>query len=85
MLVNEEGRSVMNVYLKIAALACLVSVVPMGTVMAETTRTEAIKLCWEKAHKEDPPNTGNDVNTSGINRGAFYLYQTCMQEQGYEP
>ena len=39
----------------------------------------------EKAHKESPPDTGNDYNTSAINRGAFYLYKSCMQEHGYEP
>ena len=45
MVVREEERLVMKICLKIAALACLVSVVSIGTAPAETTRTDAIKLC----------------------------------------
>jgi hypothetical protein len=42
-------------------------------------------LCWGKAHKESPAGTGNDYNTSALNRGALYLYMACMQAQGLRP
>ena len=78
-------RSVMKACLKIAAWACVVSVVSIGIAPAKTTRTAAIEMCWEKAHKESPVGTGNDVNTSALGRGAMHIYMSCMQEQGFRP
>ena len=70
---------------KIAALACAVSMVSIGAASANAARKAAIQTCWAKAHKESPVDTGNDINTSALARGAFYLYQGCMQRHGFAP
>jgi hypothetical protein len=75
----------MKAYLKIAALACVVSVVSIGIAPAEITREDAVKKCWEKAHQESPVSSGSEVNTSALAKGAFRLYAACMVEHGYQP
>jgi hypothetical protein len=75
----------MKACFKIAVWGCVASVVSIGGAPAKTARTDTIKMCWEKAHKESPVDTGNDVNTSALNRGAMYLYISCMKEQGLRP
>jgi hypothetical protein len=75
----------MKACLKITALACVVSVVSIGIASANMTRMAAVQMCWEKAHKESPVGSGNDVNTSALAKGAFYLYSSCMQQQGFRP
>jgi hypothetical protein len=75
----------MKVCLEIAALACVVSVVWIEMASAKVTRTAAVQMCWEKAHKESPKSSGSEVNTSALAKGQFGLYTACMQEQGFRP
>jgi hypothetical protein len=75
----------MKACLKIAALAYVVSVASIGMASANMTRTAVIQMCWTKAHKESPVGSGNDVNTSALAKGAYYLYVACMQRHGFPP
>lgn len=75
----------MKAYLKIAALACVVSIVSIGTATAKIKRMDAVEQCMAKAHKEAPVKDGNDINTSANSKAITNIYANCMVQLGLRP
>ncbi|WP_395664514.1 hypothetical protein [Methylocella sp.] len=76
----------MNAMVKTAAAASMFSAMFGAPAWAEEkNRDAAIEKCWMEAHKEYPTDSGNDVNTSGLARDAYFHYAACMQDMGFKP
>ena len=76
----------MKARLKMAALACIVSIAWGGMASSENmTRESATQMCWMEAHKEYPKYSGNDVDNTALARDAYAHYVTCMERQGLKP
>ncbi|SFK73488.1 hypothetical protein SAMN05444581_11725 [Methylocapsa palsarum] len=76
----------MKFWLKTAALACVFSAGGSGIAWSENmTREAATEKCWAEAHKEYPKDSGSDINTSALAKGAYFQYAACMEKLGLRP
>ncbi|WP_026606836.1 hypothetical protein [Methylocapsa acidiphila] len=71
---------------KVMVLAGMTSVFIVGAAWSESADRDAtVQACWAVAHKEYPTDSGSDVNTSALAKGAYFLYAECMEKHGLKP
>ncbi len=72
-------------WLNLTAAVSIISLAFCGMALSDEKRSAASKACWMEAHKEYPKDSGNDVDTSGLAKDAYFHYVSCMQSRGFEP